>query len=209
MNKIEKLSDLYGKENELTEEQIDTLIFDEIEDKGYSSKYAIVFGSPDFQNYRVYEAIKLYKEKRIQKIIFSGGIGRETEESKRNETEAVQMKRLALENGVLEEDIILEDKSSTTIENCANIASMLEDELESIEGITLISSVWHLKRCLAIAKKCISSKITYLFAPAEDEIACRDIWKNNEMGRKIIEKEVQLLGKHATQGRIFDLDIDL
>ena len=43
-----KLSKLFGKESELTEEQIHNIIFKGIKDESIFCKYAIVFGSPDY-----------------------------------------------------------------------------------------------------------------------------------------------------------------
>lgn len=62
-----KLSSLFGKENELTEKQIDNIIFNGIkEDESVFCKYALVFGSPDYQEYRVKEAIRLYKKREFK-----------------------------------------------------------------------------------------------------------------------------------------------
>lgn len=204
-----KLSNLFGKEDELTECQIDNIIFQGIKDEFVFCKYAIIFGSPDYQEHRVKEAVRLYKDKRAKKLIFMGGIGRETEISKRNETEAIQMKRMALERGVLEEDIIIEDKSTTTIENCLNVATILEKELKDLKDIILVSSEWHLKRCLAIAMKYISPDIRYSFGIANDGIADRENWKKSEQGHRIVLREIAILAKHAKQERIYDLDIIL
>lgn len=88
------------------------------------------------------------------------------------------MRKIALENGVLDEDIILEDKSTTTIENCTNIAILLKEEIDNgLQHIILVSSEWHLKRCLAIAMKHLSPNIKYSFAIAKDGIADKDSWE--------------------------------
>lgn len=81
MNNI-KLSELYTKSDMLTENQISDIIFDGIRDNRESTKYAIVFGSPEYQQYRIKEAICLYKANRVKKLILTGGIGRNTDESK-------------------------------------------------------------------------------------------------------------------------------
>lgn len=138
-----------------------------------------------------------------------GGIGREAEISKRKETEAFKMKKIALEKVVLENDIIIEDESTTTIENCLNIVAILENELNELKDIVLISSEWHLKRCLAIAMKYISPNIKYSFGIANDGIADRDNWKKTEQGRQIVNREIAILTKHANQKRIYDLNIEL
>ena len=88
-----KLSELYGQEDKLTKSQMDNIIFDGIRDNGECAEYAVVFGNPEYQGYRINEAIKLYKAKRVKKLILTGGVGRNTEYLKRKEIEAEQIKK--------------------------------------------------------------------------------------------------------------------
>ena len=73
----------------------------------------------------------------------------------------------------------------------------------------LISSEWHLKRCLAIAMKYLSKDITYYFALGKDGVADRAIWQETMEGRSIVERELNILTKHAKQERIYDLNIKI
>ena len=100
--------------------------------------------SPVFKE-RVNHAVELYREKRVKKIIFTGGQGNEDEE-----TEAETARKYAVENGVLPEDILLEDRSHSTYENLL-FAKPIADQ-NNIKTIMLVSDPLHLKRSIEIAR---------------------------------------------------------
>ena len=99
--------------------------------------------SPVFKE-RVNHAVVLYREKRIGKIIFTGGQGNEDEE-----TEAETAAKYAVENGVAPEDILLEKESRSTYENLL-FAKRIADE-NNIKTVLLVSDPLHLKRASEIA----------------------------------------------------------
>jgi uncharacterized SAM-binding protein YcdF (DUF218 family) len=100
--------------------------------------------SPVFQE-RVNHAINLYRTKRIKKIIFTGGRGNADEA-----TEAEAARRFAMANGVPPEDILIEDKSTSTYENLAFAKPIVE--ANHIKTVLLVSDPLHLKRSVEIAK---------------------------------------------------------
>lgn len=100
--------------------------------------------SPVFQE-RVNHAINLYRARRIRKIIFTGGRGNADEE-----TEAEAARRFAISNGIPSEDILIEDKSTSTYENLAFSKPIAE--ANSIKTVLLVSDPLHLKRSVEIAK---------------------------------------------------------
>lgn len=197
-----KLSLVLEKEK-LEDEEINKIIFDGILDNYQKTKYALVFGHPEYLSFRVQKAIDLYKKSIIEKIILSGGIGKMDTVS--TESEAIKMKRIALKADIPEEALILEDKSTTTIENVQNVAQYLEDDMSNL---ILISSVWHMRRCRAIVQKYLSGVKEFYFAPVHDNVAEPNIWKNTELGRQLVENEIYYLRKHIMQERIADLDIE-
>lgn len=99
--------------------------------------------SPVFKE-RVNHAVILYREKRIKKIIFTGGQGNADEE-----TEAETAAKYAVENGVAPEDILLENESRSTYENLL-FAKRIVDE-NDIKNVLLVSDPLHLKRASEIA----------------------------------------------------------
>lgn len=100
--------------------------------------------SPVFKE-RVNHAVVLYREKRVVKIIFTGGQGNADEE-----TEAETAAKYAVENGVATEDVLIENESRSTYENLL-FAKRIADE-NDIETVLLVSDPLHLKRSIEIAR---------------------------------------------------------
>lgn len=99
--------------------------------------------SPVFKE-RVNHAVVLYREKRVRKIIFTGGQGNADEE-----TEAETAAKYAVENGVAPEDILLENESRSTYENLL-FAKRIADE-NDIKTVLLVTDPLHLKRSIEMA----------------------------------------------------------
>ncbi len=205
-----KLSEL--NEQDLNDELIGKIVFDHIYDDGESSMIGIVFGHYQVQKYRVEEAINLYHQKRIKKILFSGGIGGFANHSNEMIPEANLMKEQALKGGVREEDIIIEDKSNSTIENVLYSIEILKNNgmYDVLDRITLITSDFHLKRCYAIFKKYYGKKIDYTLVRAQDGYSDRENWLLSEYkqdsGRFYVTWEAKILIRDSKEGKIFDLD---
>ena len=116
---------------------------------------------------RVDKAIEIYSKCKKKPIIIpSGGKG---EDEKLSEAEA--MKNYLLEHGIPEEDILPEDKSATTRENLINSKNLI-DVKEGKKKTALISSNYHIYRCLRLAKevglKCtgIGAKVAFYYWPS-------------------------------------------
>ncbi len=90
---------------------------------------------------RLMQAIKLYKENKVSKIILCGGPA-STAEDRRSYT---QLKDYLVTMGIPENDVILEDKSHNTRENAKQIKALME---AGFTGHTfyLVSSAVHLRR---------------------------------------------------------------
>ncbi|HEY8560072.1 MAG TPA: YdcF family protein [Pyrinomonadaceae bacterium] len=138
----------------------DIYFYDESSDQ-HTADAGIVLGaavwgerlSPVFQE-RVNHAIDLYRAGKIRKIIFTGGRGNADEE-----TEADAARRFALADGVPAEDILTEDKSTSTYENLA-YAKPIADA-NRLKTVLLVSDPLHMKRSVAIAKS-----LSYAVSPS-------------------------------------------
>lgn len=75
-----------------------------------------IVGFGNFNTDIARRAAELYHQGYAPKVLFTGGLGRNTE-GLLPEPEAVRFARVAVECGVPEEDIILEDRSTNTAEN--------------------------------------------------------------------------------------------
>lgn len=107
------------------------------------SFWAPRFGANVF--HRFFNAINLYRTKRVGKIIFTGGRGNADEE-----TEAEAARHFAISEGIPPEDILIEDKSTSTYENLAFTKPIVE--ANGIKTVLLVSDPLHLKRSVEIAK---------------------------------------------------------
>ena len=89
-------------------------------------KADIIVGFGNFNTDIAVRAAQLYHEGYAPKILFTGGLGRNTE-TLFPVSEAERFKRTAMACGVPEEDIILEDKSRNTRENIELTREKLEE----------------------------------------------------------------------------------
>ena len=86
----------------------------------------VIVGFGNFNTDIARRAAELYLQGYAPKILFTGGLGRNTE-GLLPEPEAVRFAKVAMECGVPEADIILEDKSANTKENILFTREKLEE----------------------------------------------------------------------------------
>lgn len=138
---------------------------------------------------RMNEAIKLYYNEVIDKLLLTGGIGYLS--MNRDETEASRMRKYMLKNGVCDSDIIVEDKSRNTLENMKNSLVSIEMDVNK-PSLVLVTSDFHCKRA-----KGMLSKMTTLPVYAHgslDGIYDIDTWNKQGLGvKKMIRTEAALL----------------
>jgi len=87
----------------------------------------VIVGFGNFNTDIARRAAELYHQGYAPKILFTGGLGRNTE-GLLPEPEAVRFARVAMEWGVPKEDILLEDKSANTKENIEFTRQLLEEQ---------------------------------------------------------------------------------
>ena len=205
-----KLSEINDKE--LKDKDIKYIVYSNIEDNGKTSKYGLVFGNSMLIKQRVEKVVELYNNKRIQKVIFMGGINGVSNQDNSLIAEADKMKELAIELGINENDIIVEDTSNNTFENIDNAMYLLRNEMDTIKNIIVITSEFHLKRCYAILKKNYPNINTTLVA-AKDGFSDSDNWFLSDnswnSGRSLATYEAHLLIKYARENKIEDLEIQM
>lgn len=116
---------------------------------------------------RVDKAIEIYRRCSVKPMLIpSGGQGADEKIS-----EALAMKNYLLEQGIPEEHILIEDGSATTMENLVNSGKLI-DGREGGKRTALVSSNYHLYRCLTYARKLkfkcvgIGAKVAFYFWPS-------------------------------------------
>jgi uncharacterized SAM-binding protein YcdF (DUF218 family) len=121
------------------------------QDQAQPADAAIVLGAGVFRGRpspilraRIDHALKLYEAGTVGKLVFTGGVGR-------NDTisEAEASKLYALARGVPADAILLEDKSTSTVENLRFAAEIGADA--GLESYLIVSTPYHMLRATWIA----------------------------------------------------------
>ena len=99
---------------------------------------------------RFTEAMVLYKQGFIRKILITGGSGSILDQEFK---ESEVLKSFLITNGFPEEDIIIEYNSRNTHENAANTAAVLKQYSLEDRKHLLITSAFHMRRSLACFAK--------------------------------------------------------
>lgn len=195
------------KEGDLTPELVDRLLFQGLEDTGGAADCILVLGSIKAAQYRVPVAAEAYHAGRASRIILCGGKLREFPDGKR--TEAEQMYRAALALGVPQAHILLENASQNTVENLRFALAEWERAAahHPMHRVLLVTTAYHMRRSLAIARHLFPAHITVLPCPANDTNTRRDNWMNNPVGTRRAKDEAMKLVHYVTHGIIPDFEI--
>ena len=194
-------------EEDLSNEIIDKLLFEGIVDTGENIDCIIVLGSTKASKYRVPVAVKAYNSGRANKIILCGGALKKFQDEE--STEAEHMYKRVLELGVPEENIIVENKSQSTVENilCALVELQRAFWLNRVKKVLLVTSTYHMRRSLAIARYLFPIHIDIVPGPADDNNTNRDTWMNTPKGRERAKREALNIVGCVKNGVIPDFEI--
>ena len=194
-------------ENDLTIEMIDRLLFQGLEDTGENADCVLVLGSIKAAKYRVPVAVQTYKAGRARKIMLCGGKVREFPDG--NYSEAEHMRQAALALGVAEEDIVLENSSQNTVENILFALVELQRSfyLNNVHSVLLVTTAYHMRRSLAIARYLLPTHIKVIPCPANDNNTRRDNWMNTQVGTDRAKKEAMKIIESVLNGIIPDFEI--
>ncbi|MGE5396754.1 MAG: YdcF family protein [Chitinophagales bacterium] len=126
---------LYSKVNEMTKADAAIIL-----GAGVSGEKP----SPVFQE-RINHGIWLYKNGYVDKLIFTGGKGKNEKFS-----EASVAKRYAIGHSIPSQDILIEEQSTITQENIENASRIAQET--SISTVIIVSDPLHMKRAMLMAK---------------------------------------------------------
>lgn len=195
------------KEGDLSVELVDRLLFQGIEDTGENVDCILVLGSVKAAQYRVPAAVRAYKVGRSSKMMLCGGKLRDFSDGRCSEAEHMRQTALAL--GVVEEDIILENRSQNTVENI--LFAMIELQrsvwLNNVHSVLLVTTAYHMRRSLAIARYLLPAHITIIPCPANDNNTRQDNWMNTQVGTDRAKKEAMKIIDSVINGIIPDFEI--
>ncbi len=195
------------KEEDLTVEVVDRLLFQGLEDTGENADCIIVLGSVKAAKYRVPVAVDVYKAGRAGKIMLCGGKLRDFPAGKYSEAE--HMRQTTLELGVAEEDVILENASQNTVENILFALTELQRTffLNKVRKVLLVTTAYHMRRSLAIARYLFPKHIAVIPCPANDTNTRRDNWMNTPVGIERAKGEAMKIVNYVMNGVIPDFEI--
>ena len=119
------------------------------------------------------------------------------------------MYQAALALGVPKEDLILENSSQNTVENV--LFAMVELQralwLNRVSRVLLVTTAYHMRRSLAIARYLFPDHITVLPCPANDTSTRRDNWMDTPTGTQRARNEAWKLVSYVTDGVIPDFEV--
>ena len=121
---------------------------------------------------RLWQALDLYYSGKIQKLMITSG---ETYGSEKSLYEANEIKKVLLNWGIPDEDLIVESKSINTYENALYSAEILRKSYWEGSSCLLITSAVHMRRALACFDKQGIHAIPYS-TNAESEIGSPYTW---------------------------------
>nr|WP_299095121.1 YdcF family protein [uncultured Metabacillus sp.] len=188
--------------DKLTDLQMTELLYKNLEDDNEKGDLFFVPGSNKAVEYRLPKAIQLYNEGRAKKILFSGGVIWEGNKL----SEAHLLKHKAIEQGVPEEDILVEDMSLHSKENVLASLLVLDREfyLNNIKRVIIVTTIYHIRRFYLTLKTYMPDWIEYSLCPVNDKTTKVDNWFMYPYGRKRVEMESSKLIKYVKQGIIVD-----
>ncbi len=156
----------------------------------------LVLGSRKGVVRRIPKAISLFKARRAEFILATGGAMTET-----GKTEAEGYYEALVLAGINTDNIILENFSSNTPENMMFSKKALEEKfgLQPMKLI-VVTNHFHMKRAIMTAKQYFPSSYSFIPCPVPDSSGDENSWHLSETGRKRIEKELRSLVISVTNG---------
>ncbi len=162
----------------------------ELYNKGYSDKILV---SGKF--YFTYGSLKEEFER------FTG----DGKNSLGEETEAGYLKKIMVENGVSKEDIILEEKATSTFENAIFIAKMIKEGCvgREIRHIILCCQAFHARRALMTFQSELKDiKITV--CPVNTRGITIETWMDTEKGYNLVLGELRKCGEYFQGSEMYE-----
>lgn len=177
-------------------------------DEKQSGEIALLLGSDPMESiHRAKAAARLYGEGRVNYVLASGGV--QWDYQGHPVSEAHLMRCVLMEHGVPESAILLDLESRSTRENmlCSALVMSRRLKLKNIRKIVLVTSQFHTKRSLALAKALLPRRFEFSVCPYIPE-ETKEEWLQNEENQKRLNSSVRLLKTLVDHGEIEDMYIE-
>lgn len=195
-----KISEI--RKEDITKELVNRLVFTfphDLNKLNGRAELAVVLGSKKVVATRVPTAIELYKQNRVKKLLFSGGVIHGSVQGE--ETEAQIMKKLAIRAGVNAKDILTETKSKNTLENF----KFSQPILNQYKSLVVVTSEFHVKRAYLLCKAFYAGEI--YTAKCYSSSANSQNWFKTQKGIDRAKGEVMAMANYAKNKIIADFEI--
>jgi len=178
------------KDDELTQ-----LLF--VNDEPRPGDFALVFGHHDqaVSAKRARHAARLYLTGFVPTVLLSGG------PLTSPLSEAEMMARVVREEGVPDQNLLLERSSKNTFENVGQSLALLRDRglLEETATVLLVSCPWHMRRVFLTAQQGFPAETRLLCCPHE-ESCTEDTWAESAECRTAVLGEWRILSRFVSRG---------
>lgn len=152
--------------------------------------------------------VKIFKEGYADKIIFSGGLGKDTSKLW-SEAEADKFAKLAVEKGIPANRIYIENKSTNTGENFRFTKKLIEEQSLDIKSFIIVHKPYDEKRAYATFKNWMPE---YEGIVTSMDISCQDynkmaIENNLPNWKELMVGDVQRMKVFAQKGWQVEVDM--
>lgn len=191
----------------LSDSQMTELLYKNLEDDNEIVDCIFVPGSSKAVEYRLPKAIQLYKEGRAKKILFSGGVVWDGFD----QPEAELLRVRAIELGIPDKDILIENISTNSKENVLSSLLVLDREfnLQNIKRLLIVTNTYYMRRMYLTLRTYMPNWIKFSFCSVNDKTTKVDNWFQYPYGRKRVETESNKLISYVKEGILIDEEVEI
>jgi uncharacterized SAM-binding protein YcdF (DUF218 family) len=182
----------------MTDDDITESVF--IREDPVTADLAMVFAAANEVDLarRTRRGVSLYRDGYVPRLLLTGGgvLAGACPEARR-------MAEIALEQGVPDSDLLVEDSSGNTFDNVRFSLALLRGcgLLDELATVILVSSEWHMRRVLLTSKRFFPSSVRFVCCPTTE--GCnRANWTGSEAYRREVTDEALPLESFLETGAI-------
>jgi uncharacterized SAM-binding protein YcdF (DUF218 family) len=173
----------------MTDDEITERLF--VREEPVRADLAMVFGAANEEDLarRTLQGVRLYREGYVPRLLVTGGGALALARP-----EAARMADVGRQLGVPEADLLVEDRSNTTVANARYSLDLLRERglLEGLATVLLVSSEWHMRRVLLTVRATFPQGVRFVCCPTP-EGCTRENWTATVGCRGEVIQEWELL----------------
>jgi uncharacterized SAM-binding protein YcdF (DUF218 family) len=171
-----------------------------LESKLEAADLAFVFGTRFVEP--LFKVKEIYTDGLVEKILLSGGKNRFTDRN-----EAQDMAAALIKMGITRKHLILEDKSTNSLENVLFSKSVIEQSCgwSGIKKIAVVCKHYHSRRAVMTLKRHFPPNIIFSVVPYEILGFTRENWFESTIGQEKVLSEWEKIPRYLARGDILEL----